>query len=308
MLASHLPCPATAVARRTRRARSAACDASSATVQPQTSLSYTPLEGNSFAFTLPASGTRILVDPWLFGPLSFGPPPLDALYSGQKPSGDLGLAVAEGADVLLLSQGLPDHAHVPTLERLSKSLPVVASPTAAAVARACGFTDVHSLAHGESVTVRGVTFRATAGALVGPPWSTRENGFLVYDATCSLYYEPHCDCEEKSVVGALESAGLSRGVDIAVLPCAAISLAGYPLVLGTPEKVLRLLGLLQPRTLIPLRNDIIQETGLIAGLVWTAPGAVTGVAAALARDAQLAGRVRLVEPGETGRAQAVQLR
>jgi len=270
-------------------------------------LEYTSLEGNSFRFTLPG-GTCVLVDPWLVGPLTFGPPPLDALYSGRKPSGETGLAAADGCHVLLLSQGLPDHAHVPTLERLDKSLPVVASPAGAAVARAAGFTNVHSLAHGQSAEVRGVTFRATAGALVGPPWSTRENGFLVTEPGFSLYYEPHCDCLPESVAAALAAAGLAaRGVDVAVLPLAAISLAGFPLVLGSPQAVLAQLRLLRPAVLLPLRNDLISEEGLIAPLVWTEPGAVTAVAAALAADAELRERVRLIEPAAAGCALALEV-
>ena len=279
------------------RLRRAACCAAPATAAGALRLEYTALEGNSFRFMLP-SGVTVLVDPWLVGALTFGPPPLDALYSGRKPSGELGIGAAAGSDVILLSQGLPDHAHEETLRQLDKRLPVVASPTGAAVARACGFTDVRSLAHGESCLVRGVRFTATPGALVGPPWSTRENGFLVEDGTegLLLYYEPHCDHARDALAATLGG----RRVDVAVLPVAAISLAGYPLVLGSPERVLDLLRLLMPAVLVPLRNDLIREQGVIAPLVWTEPGAVVAVRAALQADAQLMQRVRIVEPAAAG--------
>jgi hypothetical protein len=47
-------------------------------------------------------------------------------------------------------QGLDDHAHIPTLELLPKTLPVIASPSAAAVATKLGFTQVVSLAPGKT--------------------------------------------------------------------------------------------------------------------------------------------------------------
>ena len=39
------------------------------------------------------------------------------------------------------------------------------------------------------------------GALVGPPWSKRENGFIFSENAADgikLYYEPHCDYQEDS--------------------------------------------------------------------------------------------------------------
>ena len=128
----------------------------------------------------------MLVDPWLVGELTF----LDAawLYRGRKRAlptpVDLG-AVCDRTDVIILSQALPDHAHAPTLAALpDKSIPVLCSPSAEGAARAAGFTDVTPLAHGQSAAAAGGRLRvtATAGALVGPPWATRENGFVIEQA------------------------------------------------------------------------------------------------------------------------------
>ena len=62
-------------------------------------------------------------------------------------------------------QGLDDHAHKPTLQRLPKHIQIVGSPAAAAVAESLGFTDVISLDHGKTVqTCNGrLTITATAG-------------------------------------------------------------------------------------------------------------------------------------------------
>ena len=252
----------------------------------------------------------MLADPWLVGPLTFGPPSLAFLYSATKPSGDsLGVAAAAGADVLLLTQGLDDHAHRPTLRALAAadaSLPVVASPAGAAVARDCGFADVTALAPGGRHTVRGVTFTATQGALGGPPWSTRENGFLLTEdapAGVCVYSEPHCDYQESSVKQALQACG--RPVDVVIAPCTAVALAGYPLVLASPDAVLRLLRLLRPRVLLPLRNDVIAQSGAIAPAIGES-GGVQAVRQALAADAQLSG-VRLLEAAPAGQPLGIDL-
>lgn len=48
---------------------------------------------------------------------------------------------------------IDDHAHKPTLRRLPKSLPVVGSPSACAVARDLGFETVIEVDHGKEVVV-----------------------------------------------------------------------------------------------------------------------------------------------------------
>ena len=65
-----------------------------------------------------------------------------------------------------------------------------------------------------------------AGALVGPPWSKRENGFVVSETApggIRLYYEPHCDYDEDAV------AKLGK-VDVMVTPASSQVLIKFPLV------------------------------------------------------------------------------
>ncbi len=50
-------------------------------------------------------------------------------------------------------QGLPDHAHEPTLKRISKDTLVIASPAGAAVAQGLGFRNVRTLDHGQEMTL-----------------------------------------------------------------------------------------------------------------------------------------------------------
>ena len=65
-----------------------------------------------------------------------------------------------------------------------------------------------------------------AGALVGPPWSKRENGFVLSESHQNgirLYYEPHCDYDSASV------ARIGK-VDAVVTPANSQVLIKFPLV------------------------------------------------------------------------------
>lgn len=119
----------------------------------------------------------------------------------------------------------------PTLRLLPKTIPVVASAAGAAVARSLGFRTVYTLYPGQSLALCGgaLTVRATAGALVGPPWSQRELGVVLQENLgggqrgASLYYEPHADYLEDSVARVAP-------VDVVVSPPCSQILLGYPLV------------------------------------------------------------------------------
>lgn len=65
---------------------------------------------------------------------------------------------------------------------------------------------------------------ASPGALVGPPWAKRENGFLFSEAGgITLYYEPHCDYDESSLAGI-------ASVDMVITPVVNQELLSFPLV------------------------------------------------------------------------------
>ncbi len=143
------------------------------------------LDNNSWLIEL--AGKRILLDPWLVGDLIFAN--LTWLFRGSR-SRDR--PIPENLDLILLSQGIEDHAHPETLKQLDKSIPVVASPSAAKVASSLGFDQVTALHHGEIFTLADqIQILATVGSLVGP--TTKENGYLftALDTGMKLYYEPH---------------------------------------------------------------------------------------------------------------------
>jgi L-ascorbate metabolism protein UlaG (beta-lactamase superfamily) len=143
------------------------------------------LDSNSWLIEM--GGQRILLDPWLVGNLSFGN--LDWLFKGSK---NTARPIPENIDLILLSQGLPDHAHIPTLEKLDRQIPVLASPNAAKVVKELGYTQVTAIAHGEDFTLANqVKIQAVPGSPVGP--TLVENGYVLTDLTTQtkLYYEPH---------------------------------------------------------------------------------------------------------------------
>lgn len=146
---------------------------------------FTWFDNNSWLLEL--GEQRILIDPWLVDVLTFGN--LDWFFKGsrsqQRP-------IPENIDLILLSQGLEDHTHPPTLKQLNRNIPVVASPNAAKVVQGLGFTSVTSLAHGESFTLNNlIEIKAFPGSLVGP--TLVENSYFAQELATglTLYYEPH---------------------------------------------------------------------------------------------------------------------
>ena len=125
---------------------------------------------------------RVLVDPWLRGSLSF--PPGAWFLKGELACEH---DVPENLDLLLLTQGLADHAHPETLALLPKTLPVIGSVAATRVVERLGFTSVKALSPGEVTTHQGLQVRASAGA----PVPVVENGYLLNHPAGTLYLEPH---------------------------------------------------------------------------------------------------------------------
>ncbi len=131
---------------------------------------------------------HVLVDPWLTGKLSFPPGPW--LIEGNL---SYEIDIPKRVDLLLLTQGLADHSHPPTLNKLSRSLQVVGSPSAARVVRSLGFEKVDELHPGQMKEINELTIEATAGAKV----PHIENGYLLSHPLGSLYLEPHGFLDKK---------------------------------------------------------------------------------------------------------------
>ena len=138
-------------------------------------------------------------------------PPGAWLLKGELPQDQ---PVPEDLDLLLLTQGLPDHSHPDTLRILDKNVPVVGSAAAGKVVQRLGFQRINTLRPGETHRVGDLSVRATAGAAV----PMVENGYLLDWPGGSLYLEPH---------GVLDPELLSRKVDTVITPVVDL---GLPLV------------------------------------------------------------------------------
>ena len=215
------------------------------------------LDSNSWLIEM--GGQRILLDPWLVGPLVFGDLPW--LFKGDRLQPR---TIPDAIDCILLSQGLEDHAHPPTLKQLNHEIPVVASPNAAKVVRELGYTQVTALAHGETTTLGEVTIRATPGSPIGP--FLTENGYLLTDPNTghTLYYEPH----------GYHSPSLQdiAPIDVVVTPVVDLKIPVLGPIIQGHQTALQVAQWLKPQVMIPtaaggdvifdgLLNRVLQATG-----------------------------------------------
>jgi L-ascorbate metabolism protein UlaG (beta-lactamase superfamily) len=194
------------------------------------------LDSNTWLIEL--AGQRILLDPWLVGELIFGNQKW--LFQGTR-SRDR--AIPENLDLILLSQGLEDHAHPETLKHLDKSIPVVGSPAAAKVAQVLGFHQVTALPHGETWTHEQLKITAIPGSPIGPV--ARENGYLIQalDTGITLYYEPHGYHDD--------SLKDFAPIDVVITPLIDLALPVVGSVIRGRQSALDLAQLVKPQVIIP---------------------------------------------------------
>ena len=127
--------------------------------------------------------TNLIIDPWLKGDLIF--PPGEWFFKGS-----LGeeISLDKEIDIILLTQGLPDHCHIPTLEMFSKDIPIICPKSASGILEKIGFNSIKVLKPTEKTNQLNLSFEATAGA----PVPQIENGYIVKDAQNNGFYiEPH---------------------------------------------------------------------------------------------------------------------
>ena len=194
--------------------------------------------------------TRILIDPWLNGDLTF--PPGDWLIKGE-----LGkeVEIPRSIDYLLLTQGQPDHAHPPTLEKINKSIPVIASQAASNVVSKIGFTEINTLKPGEAFKKDNINIQATSGASV----PNIENGYIIESGQDSIYIEPH---------GFLDKQIKPRNIDLLITPVIDFSLPLAGKFIRGKTVLPQLLKLFNPTTVLAsTTGGDITFTGLINNLI-----------------------------------------
>jgi L-ascorbate metabolism protein UlaG (beta-lactamase superfamily) len=238
------------------------------------------LDNNSWLIEL--AGKRILLDPWLVGDLTFGN--LDWLFKGSRSQAR---SIPDHLDLILLSQGLEDHAHPDTLNQLDKSIPVVGSPSAAKVVQQLGFTQVITLKHGENFTLDDLTIQATLGSPLGP--LVQENGYLLKANGKALYYEPH----------GFHPPTLKEHapIDVVITPLIDLALPIVGSLIKGTESALELAQMVKPQVMLPTAagGEIVFE-GLLLSLL-KAVGTTEEFRAKLAQN-NLSTRVLEPKPGE----------
>jgi L-ascorbate metabolism protein UlaG (beta-lactamase superfamily) len=216
-------------------------------------MKLTWIDLNSWLFQL--GGQTLLVDPWLVDPLVFyGQPWL--FTARHKTPLAFTPSTLPPIDGILISQGVDDHCHIPTLELLDRTLPVIASPSAAKQVEKLGFERVITLGHWQTCELDDrLEITAIPGAELQP--GQVENGYRLKDLSTgqTLYYEPH-------EFPTSQAAKLGQ-IDVAISPVIGqvLPLLGQ-VVMGTPEAI-QLVQTLKPKAFLPTTRGEIIATGLL---------------------------------------------
>ena len=194
--------------------------------------------------------TRILIDPWLNGDLTF--PPGDWLIKGKLGKES---EVPSNIDILLLTQGQPDHAHPPTLEKIDKSITVIASKAASKVVTKLGFAKINTLNPSETIKEKNLIIQATSGASV----PNIENGYIIDSELGSIYIEPH---------GFLDKTIEPRNIDLVITPVIDFSLPLVGRFIKGKTVLPQLIKLFNPKVILAsTTGGDITFTGVINNLI-----------------------------------------
>ena len=217
-------------------------------------MNLTYLDSNSWLIEI--DGQKILLDPWLIGDLTFNN--ADWLFRSTKNNPQ---PIPENIDLILLSQGLEDHAHPPTLKELDKQIPVVASPNAAKVVKELGYTTITTLDHKESFQLKDkVSIEAVPGSPIGP--TLTENGYIIkgLESGKSIYYEPHGHHDDY-----LKEAA---PIDVIITPLVSLKLPLVGAVVKGQEAALQVCKWLKPQVILSTAaGGDIDSQGLLTSMI-----------------------------------------
>ncbi len=143
---------------------------------------------------------KIVIDPWLLGDLIF--PPGGWFFKGTLKEE---IPTPNDIDLILLTQGLPDHCHIPSLKKFPKETNVICSQSAYKVLDELNFESIKIMQPGQNLQFNDIEIEATSGAAV----PQIENGYILEANDGSFYIEPH---------GFLDNAIKPRKLDAVISP------------------------------------------------------------------------------------------
>jgi len=176
--------------------------------------------------------TRIVIDPWLLGDLVF--PPGGWFFKGTLKDE---IPTPENIDLILITQGLPDHCHIPSLKKFPKSTRVVCTKSAFKVLDKLNFESIIIMKPGQKLKFNKINIEATSGASV----PQIENGYILETIEGSFYIEPH---------GFLDNQLKPRKLDAVITPTKNLELPILgPFVKGA-DVIPRLVKLFNPKYIL----------------------------------------------------------
>ena len=143
---------------------------------------------------------RIVIDPWLNGDLIF---PLGGWFFKGTLKDEI--PTPEDIDLILLTQGLPDHCHIPSLKKFPKNTNIICSKSAYKILDRLNFKSIHIMQPGQNLKFNEIEIEATSGAAV----PQIENGYILETNDGGFYIEPH---------GFLDNSIKPRKLDAVITP------------------------------------------------------------------------------------------
>ena len=176
--------------------------------------------------------TKIVIDPWLLGDLVF--PPGGWFFKGTLKDE---IPTPENIDLILLTQGLPDHCHIPTLKKFPKDTNVVCTKSAFKVLDELNFESINIMEPGQHLKFNNIKIEATSGASV----PQIENGYILETIDRSFYIEPH---------GFLDEQIKPRKLDAVITPTKNLELPIVGSFVKGADVIPRLVKLFNPKYIL----------------------------------------------------------
>ena len=83
------------------------------------------------------SKSKMVIDPWLRGDLVF--PPGEWFFKGSLEND---IPTPQDIDLILITQGLPDHCHIPSLKLFSKDIEIICPKSAFKIIKELEFSSI----------------------------------------------------------------------------------------------------------------------------------------------------------------------